>query len=172
MSVTDEIKAWLPWVIKIRFVIIIFVFAIDYSLLQLTNPGGGLHSLSWDDGYFVADPESLLSDLQSAQPGLPPSGLSSNFLRYRHYHGHCPLTGDLESNFFSLYLVTIILASVLFPRGRAFLIAAVSFVMMGGMIELVYLPGLFPGLVKQFPVLQVHGNQRHADPGVDDGPAG
>src|ERR1035441_8355354 len=40
MSLTDEIKEWLPWVIKIRFVIIVFVFAIDYSLLQLTNPGG------------------------------------------------------------------------------------------------------------------------------------
>jgi len=38
MIFTDEIKDWLPWVIKIRFVIITFVFAIDYSIHQLTNP--------------------------------------------------------------------------------------------------------------------------------------
>ena len=35
MIFTDEIKDWLPWVIKIRFVIIVFVFAIDYSIHQL-----------------------------------------------------------------------------------------------------------------------------------------
>ena len=39
MIFTDEIKDWLPWVIKIRFVIIIFVFAIDYAIHSLApNP--------------------------------------------------------------------------------------------------------------------------------------
>ena len=37
------------------------------------------------------------------------------------------VTGDLESNYFSLYLVAIILASILLPRARAFLVAGVSF---------------------------------------------
>ena len=64
------------------------------------------------------------------------------------------VTGDLESNYFSLYLVTIILASILFPRGRAFLVAAVSFVCMGAMIELAYLPSIYPELVRKFPALQ------------------
>ena len=64
------------------------------------------------------------------------------------------VTGDLESNYFSLYLVTIILASILLTRGRAFLVAAVSFVFMGAMIELVYLPGMYPELGGKFPALQ------------------
>ena len=61
------------------------------------------------------------------------------------------VTGDLDSNYFSLYLVTIILASVLFPRGRAFLVAAVSFVSMGAMIELAYLPAIYPELAAKVP---------------------
>ena len=64
------------------------------------------------------------------------------------------VTGDLESNYFSLYLVAIMLASVLLTRGRAFLVAAVSFVFMGAMIELVYLPSMYPEVVGKFPALQ------------------
>ena len=41
------------------------------------------------------------------------------------------LTGDLDSNYISLYLLVIILSSTLLPRGRVFLVAAVSFVCMG-----------------------------------------
>ena len=155
MSLTDEIKEWLPWVIKIRFVIIVFVFAIDYSLLQLTNPGGapsirylGMAVILW-----------LILSLFF----LIYNQLSTDYFLQAYLQIFCDIvivtaivhaTGDLESNYFSLYLVIIILASILFPRGRAFLIAAVSFVMMGAMIELVYLPGMYPGLLTKFPVLQ------------------
>ena len=35
----DQLKTWLPWVTKIRFVIISFVFAIDYAIRTLVaNP--------------------------------------------------------------------------------------------------------------------------------------
>ena len=155
MSLTDEIKEWLPWVIKIRFVIIVFVFAIDYSLLQLTNPGGapsirylGMAVILW-----------LILSLFF----LIYNQLSTDYFLQAYLQIFCDIvivtaivhaTGDLESNYFSLYLVIIILASILFPRGRAFLIAAVSFVMMGAMIELVYLPGMYPGLLTKFPALQ------------------
>ena len=155
MSLTDEIKEWLPWVIKIRFVIIVFVFAIDYSLLQITNPGGapsirylGMAVILW-----------LILSLFF----LIYNQLSTDYFLQAYLQIFCDIvivtaivhaTGDLESNYFSLYLIIIILASILFPRGRAFLIAAVSFVMMGAMIELVYLPGMYPGLLTKFPALQ------------------
>jgi len=155
MIFTDEIKEWLPWVIKIRFVIIVFVFAIDYAIHQLTNPGGaasirylGMAVILW-----------LIVSLFF----LIYNQLSTDYLLQAYLQIFCDIviitaivhaTGDLESNYFSLYLVIIILASILFPRGRAFLIAAVSFVLMGAMIELVYLPGVYPGLVTRFPALQ------------------
>jgi two-component system, NtrC family, sensor histidine kinase PilS len=155
MSVTDEIKAWLPWVIKIRFVIVVFVFAIGYILLQFTNPGGGASIRYLGMAVILWLILSLFFLIYNQ--------LSPDYQLQAYLQIFCDIviitaivhvTGDLESDYFSLYLVTIILASILFPRGRAFLIAGVSFVMMGAMIELVYLPGMFPGLVKAFPVLQ------------------
>src|SRR5690348_1565101 len=39
MIFTDQLENWLPWVIKIRFVIAILVFAIDYAIRQFApNP--------------------------------------------------------------------------------------------------------------------------------------
>ena len=67
------------------------------------------------------------------------------------------LTGDLESNYLSLYLVVIILSSVLLPRGRVFLVAAVSFVCMGGVLELAYLPSIYPDFAAHYPALRYFG---------------
>ena len=97
-------------------------------------------------------PEPVLSDLQSDSAAITfckPTSRSSRDIVIITAIVH--VTGDLESNYFSLYLVTIILASILFPRGRAFLVAAVSFVFMGAMIELVYLPSMYPGTSDEIP---------------------
>ena len=59
----------------------------------------------------------------------------------------------MESNYLSLYLVSIILASVLLPRSRAFLVTAVCFVCLGTMLELAYLPSLYPQGVTRYPSL-------------------
>ncbi len=155
MSLTDEIKEWLPWVIKIRFVIIVFVFAIAYALLQISNPTGGVSIVHLGMTVILWLIVSLFFLIYNQ--------ISTDYRLQAYLQIFCDiiiitaivhLTGDLESNYFSLYLVTIILASILFPRGRAFLIAAFSFVMMGAMIELVYLPKVSPELVTRFPTLQ------------------
>ncbi len=156
MIFTDEIKEWLLWVIKIRFVIIIFVFAFDYSIHSLApNPANAAsirhlgvavifwlslnlffliyHQLSHD--YILQAYLQIFSDIVIIT-------------------GIVHATGDLESNYFSLYLLAIILASSLLTRGRAYLVAAVSFVFMGAMMEFVYLPSAYPDLVMKFPALQ------------------
>jgi two-component system, NtrC family, sensor histidine kinase PilS len=164
MSRKDEIKEWLFWVIKIRIVIIVFVFAID-ALIQLTTPGGagsirhlGMAVILW-----------LILGLFF----LIYNQISNDYFLQAYLQIFCDVviitaivhvTGDLESNYFSLYLVTIILASILFPRGRAFLVAAVSFVLMGAMIELVYLPGVYPGLVMRYPILQYFATSAQLTP--------
>jgi two-component system, NtrC family, sensor histidine kinase PilS len=155
MIFTDEIKDWLPWVIKIRFVIILFVFAIDYAIHQLTNPGNtvsirylGIAVILW-----------CILNLFF----LTYNQLSRDYLLQAYLQIFCDIvvitaivhvTGDLDSNYFSLYLVAIILASVLLTRGRAFMVAGVSFVLMGATLELAYLPAIYPELVKVFPAVQ------------------
>jgi len=156
MIFTDEIEDWLPWVIKIRIVIIILVFAIDFAIHSLApNPANAasIRSLGIAVVFWLI--------------------LSLFFLIYNQIRGDYTLqaylqiysdivvitgivhvTGDLDSNYLSLYLVTIILASTLFPRGRAFLVAAVSFVCMGAMIEIAYLPTIYPELGGKYPALQ------------------
>jgi two-component system sensor histidine kinase PilS (NtrC family) len=156
MIFMDEIGEWLPWVIKIRFVIIVFVFAIDYAIHSLApNPANaasirylGIAVILW-----------LIVSLFF----LIYNQISRDYTLQAYLQIYCDIvittaivhiTGDLESNYFSLYLVTIILASILFPRGRAFLVAAVSFVCMGAMIEIAYLPTIYPELAGHYPALQ------------------
>lgn len=156
MIFTDEIKDWLPWVIKIRFVIILFVFAIDYAIHQLTNPASsasirylGVAVILWSilNLFFLTYNQLSRDYLLQAYLQI----FSDLIIITAIVH----VTGDLESNYFSLYLVAIILASILLTRGRALMVAAVSFVFMGAMIELVYLPGMYPFLITRIPALQL-----------------
>jgi len=156
MIFTDEIKDWLPWVIKIRFVIISFVFAIDYAISQLADRGDNtsirylaIAVILW----FIVSLFFLIYNQLS--PDYYLQAYLQIFCDIIIITAIVHITGDLESYYFSLYLVTIILASILLTRGRTFLVAAVSFVFMGGMIELVYLPGFYTDLVRRFPALQI-----------------
>jgi two-component system, NtrC family, sensor histidine kinase PilS len=155
MIFSDEIKDWLPWVIKIRFVIIVFVFSIDFAIHQVTNPASlasirylGMAVILW----LILNLFFLIYNQLSSDYVL--QAYLQIFSDILIITAIVHITGDLDSDYFLLYPVDIILASILLTRGRAFLIAAVSFVFMGGMIELVYLPGLYPGLVMEFPAVQ------------------
>src|SRR5438270_260569 len=48
------------------------------------------------------------------------------------------VTGGHESYFISLYLLLIIVASILFSRRATFLVAGFSFILLGGIVELVF----------------------------------
>lgn len=167
MVFTNEIKDWLPWVIKIRFVIISFVFAIDYAIHQLTNPGSttSIRYLAFAVILWYILSLFFLIYNQLSRDYLLQAYLqifSDIIIITAIVH----VTGDLESNYFSLYPVAIILASILLTRGRAYLVAAVSFIFMGGMMELVYLPGMYPALVTRFPALQILATNSTLTPDV------
>jgi two-component system sensor histidine kinase PilS (NtrC family) len=151
----DHLKEWLPWVIKIRFVIISFVFAIDFALrTALRYPPDasfkyfGIVIILWYIlGLFFLIYNQLSRDylLQAYLQIFCDIAIISAVLHF---------TGDLESNYLSLYLVVIIFSSMLLPRGRVYLVAAVSFVCMGGMMEVAYLPTIFPNLATHYPGLR------------------
>ena len=155
MKSTGELQSWLPYVIKIRFVIISFVFAIEYSIRQLvpdlarpdTVKYLGFVVILWYtlNLFFLIYNQMSRDYLQQAYLQI----LSDVCIITAVVH----VTGDLDSNYLSLFLVAIILASMLLQRGRVFLVAAVSFVFMGFLLELAYLPNLYPQLVVRHPTL-------------------
>ena len=151
----DQLKEWLPWVTKIRFVIISFVFAIDFAIRALVgnpNPASfkyfGIVIILWYVlGLYYLIYNQLSRDflLQAYLQIFSDIAIITAVLH---------LTGDLDSNYLSLYLVVIILSSTLLPRGRVFLVAAVSFVCMGGVLELAYLPVILPEFAAHYPALR------------------
>lgn len=156
MNFAGELQAWLPWVIKIRFVIISFVFAIDFAIRQLVSGPNdpriikhlGIAVILWYvlSLFYLIYNQLSRDDLLQAYLQI----FSDIVIITAIVH----ITGDLESNYLSLYLVAIILGSILLPRGRAFLVAAVSFVFMGSLLELAYLPFIYPEVAREYPALQ------------------
>ncbi len=157
MKFTGDLHNWLPWVIKIRFVLISYVFAIECFIRVLApNPNTltsirslGLVVVLWYVlGLFYLIYHQLSRDyLLQAYLQI--------FLDLFVITAIVHVTGDLETNYLSLYLVAIILASILLPRGRAYLVAAVSFILMGSLLELAYLPSLYPQFVPQHPTFRL-----------------
>jgi two-component system, NtrC family, sensor histidine kinase PilS len=160
MKFTGELQSWLPWVIKIRFVIITFVFAIAYAIEQISpSPSGfqaienlGAFVILWYilSLFFLIYNQISLDYLLQAHLQL----FADIFIIAAIVH----ITGDLESNYFSLYLVAIILASILLPRARVFLVAGVSFILMGGVMELAHLPQLYPAFAASHPAIAAFSN--------------
>jgi two-component system sensor histidine kinase PilS (NtrC family) len=155
MQFTEELSSWLPWVIKIRFVIITLVFAIDYAIRVVVPNPNNLASIKYLGIVIVLWYTLSLFFLIYNQ-------LSHDYLLQAYMQLYSDIviitlivhvTGDLESHYLSLYLVAIILASMLLPRTSVFLVAAVSFVFMGSLLELAYLPSLYPQVRLLYPAL-------------------
>ena len=157
MLITGDLKDWLPWVIKIRFLIITFVFAIQFTLGQWAPGSTDPQSLTFLSiaiviwyvlGLFYLIYNQLSTDylLQAYLQIFLDIILITSVIHF---------TGDLDSIYISLYLVAILMWSVLLPRGGALLVAAVSFIAMGALLELAYLPKLLPGLAVRYSMLRL-----------------
>jgi len=157
MKSTVELQVWLPWVTKIRFVIITFVFAIEFAIQQVvpdpSRPNAikylGVVIILWYTlGLFYLIYSEISRDFkQQAYLQI----LSDLAIVTAVVH----VTGDLESNYLSLYPVAIILASVLLSRGKALVVAGASFVFMGALLELAYLPSLLPEIARRHRFLRI-----------------
>lgn len=164
MKFTGELQSWLPWVIKIRFVIITFVFAIDYAIEQISPSPSGAHSVEYLGGFvilwYILNLFFLIYNQISLDYSLQAhlQLFADIFIITAIVH----VTGDLESNYFSLYLVAIILAAILLPRTRVFVAAGISFILMGGLLELAHLRALYPEFVARHPALATLSNSSGA----------
>ena len=154
-KLSADLQAWLPWVVKIRFVIISFVFAIHYAINAVVGNAADISAITHLGLVVILWYVVGLFFLIYNQIGR-------DYFLQAYLQIYCDIvlvtavvhvTGDLESNYLSLYLVNIILASILLPRARAFLVAAVSFVFMGALLELAYLPTIYPHFVLRYPTL-------------------
>jgi two-component system sensor histidine kinase PilS (NtrC family) len=156
MNFAGELRAWLLWVIKIRFVIITLTFAIECAVRQFIPSPGNLLSIKHLGIAVILWYLLGLFYLVYYQ-------LSRDYLLQAHLQLYSDIviitaivhfTGDAESSYISLYLVVIILASILLRRAQAFGVAAVSFIAMGSLLEFAYLPGIYGSLGRHYPNLR------------------
>src|SRR5215510_9085718 len=133
MERTQNVRARLDWLARVRFLLIAFLLAIVLVLRDSSQV------------YFV--PLVVLwSTLAIFYVIL------LRWIPDAHWHGPLEIVCDVvmvtalvyvsgghESYFISLYLLAIIVASILFSPKGAFLIAGLSFVLLATLVELTYL---------------------------------
>lgn len=149
MVPTPSTSEWLPWLVRVRFLVITFLVVIVLAVQQLTPNPLPVRIfvplvILW---YTLAILYAIL------QRWIPTA----------RWHVHlqmvCDLalitgvvysTGGHESYFASLYVLAILMASILFSRRGVFLVAGGSFVLLGSVIELMYY-GILPKTSNTMP---------------------
>ncbi len=137
MEWTQNTSEWLGWLSRVRFLVITFLLAIS---LFLWNAGilamnarefGTLIGLWYMFSFLYA----ILAKWVPQASWQAPLEMVCDLLMIT---GLVYVTGASESLFISLYLLTIIIASILFSRRGTFLTAGLGFVLLAGMAELTY----------------------------------
>ncbi len=136
-EVSPEIRDWLWWLARVRFLVISLLLAIVAALRNFTL-------LEVQVIYFV--PVIVLwyvlaifyTILLKWIPGFRWNGPLQIICDLLLVTGLVFVTGEHESNFVSLYLLIIIVSSILFTRKGAFLTAGFSFVLLGTLVMLAY----------------------------------
>ncbi len=137
MQAASNIDDWLSWLTRVRFLLITLLLAVVVVLQQYTD-------LVVPVRYFVPLVVLwytlaifyviLLRWVPQARWHAALEIVCDVIL----VTGLVYVTGGNESYFISLYLLAIIVASILFSRRATFLVAGLSFVLLGGLVELVY----------------------------------
>jgi two-component system sensor histidine kinase PilS (NtrC family) len=137
LPLAENVREWLWWLARVRFLLITFLLAIVLLLRELELVAVSLRYfvplivlwytlavfysilLRWIPGAWLHAPLQIVCDL-----------LIITGLVY--------VSGGHESYFISLYLLAIIVASIVFTRKGAFLVAGFSFILLGTLVELTY----------------------------------
>src|SRR3984957_2109998 len=134
---SPNITEWLNWLVQVRFLMITVLLGIVVVLQQYTHlavptrPFAQLIVLWYTLAIFYA---IILRWIPVARWHAPLEIICDLLMTT----GLVYVTGGHESYFISLYLLAMIGASILFSRRATFLVAGLSFILLGGMVELVY----------------------------------
>src|ERR1022692_3385770 len=137
MDLTQNVAAWLGWLSRVRFFLITLLLALVLVL-------GKTSQLQVSTRFFI--PLMILWYTLAI--------LYTILLRWMpiaSWHGPVQmvfdlvlvtcliyLTGTQDSYFIWLYPLAIIVASILFSREATFIVAGLSFILLGGLAELIY----------------------------------
>jgi two-component system sensor histidine kinase PilS (NtrC family) len=149
MELASNLTEWLPWLGRVRFLVITFLVAVVVGIHELTPiplPVRTLFVLAalW---YALA---TVYLILQRNAPGARWHAPLQMVLDLAIVTGVVYSSGAQDSYFISLYLLGILMGSILFSRRGAFLVAGVSFVLLGCVVELTYY-GILPRTTASMP---------------------
>ncbi|MGH9737144.1 MAG: ATP-binding protein [Candidatus Acidiferrales bacterium] len=142
MEFESSTSEWLPWLGRVRFLVITFLLAVVIALRQWTPvaiPVGTLFLLAavW---YALATVCLMLNRGFPRAPWLQPLQVA---LDLAVITAMVYASGAWDSYFISLYVLVILMGSVLFPRPGVFAVAGSSFMLLACIVELSYY-GLIP----------------------------
>jgi len=137
MESKPSVSEWLPWLGRVRFLVITFLVGVVVAVHQLTPvviPVRAFISLIvfW---YTLAVVYVILRRWIPQARWHAPLQVVCDLVIVT---GVVYATGGQDSYFLSLYLLVILMSSVLFSRRGAFLVAGMGFVLLGCVIELMY----------------------------------
>jgi len=149
MDSSPSVNEWLPWLGRVRFLIITILIGVIVAVRQWTPIPLPVRTLvllaaSW---YVLAMLEAML---QRWVPGPRWQAPLQILLDLIIITGIVYSSGAQDSYFVSLYLLTILMGSILFSRRGAFLLAGLSFVLVGSVVELMYY-GVIPRTTASAP---------------------
>lgn len=150
MELVSSTNEWLPWLGRVRFLVITFLMAVVVALRQWTPialPVAALFLLAaaW---YAIATVCLMLNHGFPRARWLGPLQLS---LDMAVITAVVYASGAWDSYFISLYLLVILMGSVLFTRRAVFALAGFGFLLLALVVELSYYgwiphgPGPLPG---------------------------
>lgn len=136
-------KDWLLWLIRVRFVIISFLLGIEL-IIQEVAQAQNLRVVQVPMVYFLAVLVSwyLLDLIFHILLKLPVDERIQAYLQVTLDITMVSLvvhfTGGLDSYFYFLYPLTVLMGSIVLSRGGAFAMASLAFIQAGLMLELPY----------------------------------
>src|ERR1700719_1755762 len=137
MDLTQNVVAWLGWLSRVRFFLITLLLAIvlvlgQTSQLQVSTRYFIPLIILW---YALAIVYAILLRWIPVAPWHGPVQMVFDLILVTCL---IYLTGTQDSYFVWLYPLAIIVASILFSRKATFIVAGLSFVLLGGLTDLIY----------------------------------
>ncbi len=136
MKLNPNIGEWVPWMARVRFLIITFLLAV-VAVGRFTTIPFQLRTLLplivlW---YTIATVYVILQRWVPGAPWQVPLQIIGDMLLVTSV---VYSTGAQDSYFVSLYLLIILMGSIVFSRRAVFAVAGASFVLLGSVVELMF----------------------------------